>query len=536
MGAGMDATAVERRGTRWRTGSTTRLDLLRWAIAAVLIAAAVVLAARTRQWPIIWDAQVFHYINFLISRGWQPYGGITDMNLPGAYLADRLVLHTLGGGALGWRVYDLLLLAVATASAIALCRPYEWVGGLYAGVQFALWHALDGPYNTGQRDLLLSVLLIAAFAFLFAAERKNIPALAAGFGFCVAAACTIKPTAAPLGMVVLGLALNNEVRSRRPWTPVLWASAAGAAVPLAVVCGYMQYHHAFGALFTITRRITPFYSALNDVRFGMLLRWMVAGPVRLVFLLWVALAAWNVRAKVWQESGREWERWAIVAGVLFGAFSYLIQRKGYVYHRYPLMLFLLLSFAVEAGMLLRSRRRPWPAAMAALGLGAFLLVPAALRGVLAIDAARQNQLIPALDGDLQSLGGAARLERRVQCLDLVDGCLGALFHERIVQSTGVTGDLLLFSPEKSPVVDFYRNAFLRELALHPPDVFVLTNEWYSRPNTWTKVDEFPQLAAMLRSDFHPVVQRTFDDDQHSGYRIYVRNGASLPALAPASHP
>jgi hypothetical protein len=35
------------------------------------------------RWPLFWDAQVFHYGNFLIDHGFVPYRDIIDMNMPG---------------------------------------------------------------------------------------------------------------------------------------------------------------------------------------------------------------------------------------------------------------------------------------------------------------------------------------------------------------------------------------------------------------------------------------------------------------------
>jgi hypothetical protein len=93
------------------------------------------------------------------------------------------------------------------------------------------------------------------------------------------------------------------------------------------------------------------------------------------------------------------------------------------------------------------------------------------------------------------------------------------------------GDLLLFAPEKSPVVDYYyRVEFLNSLMRNPPSVIVLTNEWFYRLPTFAKLNEWPQSARYLEENYKLVISREFDAENHHGYRIYVRGGMSFPAL------
>ncbi|MDQ1452275.1 MAG: hypothetical protein QOK38_2141, partial [Acidobacteriaceae bacterium] len=109
-------------------------------------------------------------------------------------------------------------------------------------------------------------------------------------------------------------------------------------------------------------------------------------------------------------------------------------------------------------------------------------------------------------------------------------CLNALYHLRIVQSTGSIGDLLFFAPDKSPVVDHYRVDFLNSLIKNPPSVIVLTNEWFNRLPTFDKLNQWPQFAAYLAENYKLVISRQFDEESHHAYRIYVRDGMSFPAL------
>ena len=115
---------------------------------------------------------------------------------------------------------------------------------------------------------------------------------------------------------------------------------------------------------------------------------------------------------------------------------------------------------------------------------------------------RWSATLPALGSD--------SLQHNVQCLDLVNGCLTALYHLRLIQNTGTTGDLLLFSPRPGPAVDFYHDWFWRQEQAHPPDVVVLGNEWYfDYLVSGNKLDAWPRYAAYLRSNYVPVISRSF---------------------------
>lgn len=493
--------------------------LLRAGIVLILLAATCVFIVRTWHWPFIWDAATFRYINFLVAHGFHPYRDIVDMNLPGCYLVDWFAWHTLGGGDLAWRMYDLLLLAALTVAAIVITKPYEWIGGLYAGVQFALFHSLDGPYHLGQRDQVLTVLEVCAYAFLFSAVRKNRPWLTAGLGFCIGIATSVKPTAAPLGIIVLLLACWNEHRNGRKWSPLVGWSLLGAAIPTAVVLGYLEYHHAFGALLEITRRITPFYSSLTNLPLSLLVR--RALPLRLT-ALWLIVLAWNIWRSP-RDREVQWERWALLIGFLASAFSFYIQHKGYPYHRYPLTAFLLVSFGMELGVFERTNLHFGRLAIVCLALLSLTAIPVTLRDMMRVGGVTQNQFATTLEQDLRGLG-ESNLQHSVQCLDLVDGCYSALYRERLVQSTGHMGDLLLFSRTPSPVVDYYRADFLKAMQRNPPNVIIESNEWYGEQADLDKIYAWPSMAQFLLQNYHPVITRQFTDHRRSAYRIYARNG------------
>jgi len=168
--------------------------------ALILCAAVGFYVHKSIHWRVMADTSVMHYVNFLMDQGWAPYRDILDFN-PGAYFIEGWAMHLFGGGDLGWRFYDFSLLAILIASLIIISLPYDWFAGLFAGVIFLLIHGAEGPWNAGQRELLMITLIMVSYAFLFTALRRRKPLLALPFGFAIGLAASVKPTAVRLGFV-----------------------------------------------------------------------------------------------------------------------------------------------------------------------------------------------------------------------------------------------------------------------------------------------------------------------------------------------
>ena len=500
--------------------SRPSLAYFRYAMAALLGAAALCILVSTWRWPLIWDAQVFHYVNFLIAHGFAPYREIVDMNLPGIYLIDGWVIKVFGPGDLAWRIFDFTLLGTLCLAMVAIARPYDWVAGLFAGVMFALIHASVGPQNTGQREEIMTVLIMVAYAFLFESRRRRYPWLMVFFGLSLGMACSVKPTEIPLGACLLGLAVWDLKKKGDAVAGYIWSSILGVSIAATIVATFLLRFHSVGALIAISRRLTPFYAGMERINFHLLLRFSlpIAVWVLLPFAVAVALS---------EKYRRYWEHWAILLGAAFGALSYFVQGKAYAHHRYTFVAFTLLWIALELTQAMHKTRWVKRVAIAGMCVGSFVLVPAYTRSVL--KAQPLNFFTPALEKDLYRMG-TDRLQNKVQCLDLVDGCYSALYHLRIVQSTGWMGDLLLFAPGKSPVVDFYRDMFWNSVIKNPPTVFILSNESFNQIATFDKLKTWPQFAKYLEENYKLVISREFEAEQQHGYRIYVRDGIPFPAL------
>lgn len=501
------------------SGSTRAyLDIFRFLIISVLAIAAVILVLVTYRWPLVGDPQVFHFGHFLMENGFAPYRDIPDINVPGTYIVEGWAMSVFGGSDLGLRIYDLSLLAALTLAMVVVTLPYDWLAGLFAGVVFALAHACEGPRNSAQRDEVMTVLIMIGYAFLFQALRRRKPWLLLAFGFSLGIACTVKPIAAPLAAALLGMAVWKLRKERVAALPyVAWGLTGliAAGVPVLI---FLARHHAFGDFLNDTRVLIPFYAAMDRATIWQMLRHVIprGAAIVLPFALVAALVS-----KQW----RNWERWAIFLGIAYGAFSYFIQRKGYNYHTYPLAAFVLLWAATE--LMLAQRSAKWTKlvaiGVAGMAAGIFIAVPTYVRRLQAFP--KTSQYTVSLESDLRQMGGD-RLNRRVQCLDMLDGCFTALYHLQLLPSTGNIGDLLLFFPKNSPVVQEYRDKFWNEIVSSPPSVIVLSNECFNHAPTFDKLKSWPKFNDYLFANYQPVIERQFKEEDRA-YRIYKRKDDAL---------
>jgi hypothetical protein len=488
--------------------------LLRALSIFTLVGAFIFMIVHTWRWPLMQDAQVMHYVNFLIDHGFAPYRDIGDLNMPGAYLMERFAMLVFGASDLGYRMYGVFLLVVMLLAMISIARPYDWLAGLFAGVLFATINAADGPKGAGQRDEVMAVLMVVGLAFLFHSVRSKVPQWMALGGFFLGMAAAVKPTIAPLGLVLLILIAFKVRQSTTRTVAFVVYGLLGGAVAAALFFGFLLYYHALGAFIEASRSTTAYYASLNRLRPLNLLRECMPRPMRLLVPFGLALVFIN-------PDRLNWERWALAISLAFAAFSSFIQGKGFYYQRYPLIAMALLWFGIEYCVALRRPGFSRALGICGLAIGIFGLAP--LYAEQSRTVFYSNIFTETLEADLRRLG-PEHLQRNIQCLDMVDGCMNALYHLNIVQETGMTGDNILFPPNPSlPVVRSFRQAYWESLQAHPPDVFVVSDEQFLDPASFNKLNRWPKFARYLADNYDLYSEHSFPITV--AYRIYVRKGS-----------
>ena len=531
--------------------------LFRVALAASLSVCALLFFVWSWHWPLVGDASLIHYIGWLIGRGWAPYREIGDMNMPGSYLIEMGAMHLFGMGDLAWRLFDFTLMGAAGASFFVIARcvgaPFfaapsrrvgsedGWLAGLFAACLFILVHGRDGLAEGGQRDLTMAVCLIVATAFLFVAIRRDWPWAAASFGLFSGVALTIKPTALPLTVAQLLLALyvlrgsgTQGQSPNRGWLRHAAAAILSYLIAPGIAFAFLLRERALAAFFENLHGLVLYYSGLGHRPLGFLLLHSVS-PLLPLVLLWLAVLALH-RPKL------DWERVALGCGALFGLVSYLVQARGFPYYRYTLLIFLLPLMAVDftraaqtrlsdlwrtTAHIRRTKAARW-LALAALSFGGLVLAP---QSAVLIHRYRwwETDFITSLEQNLDALGGQ-RLSGHIQCIDTISGCGNVLYRMRLEPANGLLVDFPLFGADDVSFVRQTRERFFTAMNASPPQVLVVSSALYvDGPGEFRKLDRWPAFKAFLADDYTLETEWTPSrtarwwsrEETPASYRVYV---------------
>ena len=468
----------------------------------------------SRDWPLVHDAPIMHYIAWRIAEGAVPYRDVFDMNFPGVYLVHMALLRTLGAGDVAWRVFDLAVLALTGALVAALAAPWGVVAALGGALFFVVHHVANGAWQAGQRDFFLCPFLLAgvlgvarwaeAAPTARSALRPQAPLLLAGLA--LGAGTTIKPQAGLL-VVALAAVIATRARSARP----LLAFGVGVAAPVLAVVTWVA---ALGGLASwraiVTDYLLPLYSHVGRPSSWAFHRWHV----------WIAIAFAVVVSLAHALASRRFTvRHAVVTlGVAYGLAHFVVQGKGWEYHLYPLAAFcaVLLFAAVEP---VRWRR---PVGMALAACLAIVAVQLGTKGAEASHPAwllgkerRVTAVVRALEGRLDAAD-------TVQVLDTTAGGIHALLRLGVSEPTRFVYDFHFFHDVDHPTIRGLRAQFAESLATRPPR-FVLFFEEGWPGGGYERVGSFPELAAILST--YTV------EDSGDGYRVLARATTPPPRAA-----
>ena len=461
----------------------------------------------TRSWPYLGDATLIRYVVLSRAHHLAPYRDIHDINLSGGYLLDWLTLHLFGDGAIGLRCYDCLLLAAGTLAMWVAAPKQSKAAALCAGCLLALFHGRDGAEEIGQRDLAIAVLLLFAAACLVVISRHWRPGLAGLFGLCVGFACTIKPVALCILLIAVPVVRSLNRPQRRLFG--LWG-VAGLSVPILAMLGFLQYHGALYSFFAVLTVDIPFHARLGVRPAG----WLIGR------LFTSSLIVWTVSLTMgwWIFRERSMEERIVLWGIGAGALCYLLQLRGFNYHRYPFAACVLLGMALLVPRLLAVRG--W-----LYGCGVGLLIYCAVLCPLFLQAGlKRPRTAPAellaLESDLRGDAG----EETYQCVDTIGGCINALVDLHRSQATGEMYDEFLFHRALPPALQEQRSQFLVQLTAHPPaKIIVMSGLFPEIRSGYEKLAQWPDFQRWLGACYSLEMDRTFPGQLPSeevGYRIF----------------
>lgn len=471
------------------------------------------------------------YMAFLMDRfALLPHADFFDMNMLGGYVAYLSIGKLFGYGAAAMRWADLTIFATIAALTMVAFRPFGRLSGWFTTVLFGILYLRMGPALSLQREYLLLVPVLAAFAIAarFQPARSGLAPLLCGLA--IGCAMTIKP---PAGIMALPL-LVFLVRERRALgapssvvgdvVAVGAAMVAGIAVPVLAMTGVLAFLGVLGAFLDILTGYLPLYGSMNAghqivppaQRVSALLDgWFLFAP-QYPWALGAALGA----GAFFMGDGRGDTRERRLAGLVVGmaiafAFYPAISGQFWRYHWLPYVYWI-----VACSSLAFARTESWSDLRA-------VAVPVALICLLILDSTRPDRAWGRLLRDHVVIEGtrpaeiAAFLEPRlqpgdtVQAMDWTDaGVVHGLLLARARTATPFLYDFHFYHHVSSDYVRSLRRRFLA--ALDESDArFLVRGKVGPFPAGPDTSRDFPELDALLGRDYDRVVQQP-------GYDIYER--------------
>lgn len=476
-----------------------------------LVAAA---AAISLSWRIDFDTPLLLYVAHLIDRGYVPYRDVFDVNLPGTYLVNYLILKVFGHGDLSYRLADLSILAL-----ISLVT-WSWMKRLgrsvaFSGVcLFALLYLGAGPLLTLQRDYLLLLPATAAMWMAVRLPRASRWSRAFVIGLTFGIGATIKPQALVGLPVAVAAALfmesDRESRGRAGWLFVAAFALAGLALPLLAATIYLWRAGALASFLDIARHYWPLFGEISGEQevlpsFKAQIEYRFVGLIGYVSGMVILLPAgygWWVASRSERLDPRQ-RRLVFSIGALAAAFAFYTFLAGrfWTYHWLPCSFFLALLVAsglVESG---RGRTALLVVSLAALQIAAPLL-PRLYFGVLggAVNVPK--------GGRVDEIAGflSRHLEPgdKVQPLDWTGGAVNAMLTARADLATRFFYTYVFYHHTSTPYIQGLRREFVDSLVRDQPRFIVelhVTPSIVHGPDTSR---EFAELGAVLKGRYRPV--------------------------------
>ncbi|PYP92090.1 MAG: hypothetical protein DMG65_05575 [Candidatus Angelobacter sp. Gp1-AA117] len=479
-------------------------------LCGILIVSTLITVWLSWRWPIVVDAPLMQYAGFLMDHGKVLYRDIIDMNGIGAPFSSRLELHLLGYSDLGWRIYDLLFIALGGIGIFFICKPFGRVAVIFSTCLFAMTHIRLGMREVGQRDFQMAVLELLSAGFLLQGFRTRKPAWFIASGAAAMFGASIKPPGVLYVALFLVYTLAVIVSERnRKW---MWPMSfvAGAAVPCVLAASYLIFNGAWHPFVEIYSEFLPLYSQLGHQSLPHLFSIVKAYIQPLLLLIIASGLLLTQKREGWlnQESGLVW------LGSLCGLGCFLAQAKGWTYQLDPFMAFAGVWCGIAVATLMRDRRAMIRLALSlVLALWVVVWIPTFIRHTSTGRYDRKNAHL--LESEISKLRAEGR-NNGIQVMDTSQGAVLALYDLKLVQSTGFLYDFYFYQFPDQPYVRQLRLRFLKELDAARPDLLVISNQSWPDPRLgYTRLDQWPDFRNSLAENYKLEVETL-------GYKIYVR--------------
>lgn len=476
-------------------------EILAWLCVAGLLAYLALSIPQTKDWKLIHDAPLMHYIAWLMSEGMVPYRDIFDMNMPGTYLIHFAVLKTLGEGDQAWRLFDLGWLALTFALIIFYCKRQGYLAGITAATIFACFHIAGGDMMAGQRDFLMLPFLVLGghfVAYVTENRQRMISAFFAGVLF--GCAFWIKPHVVVLFIMLF---LYAKIVSHSIFVSLLMG--LGFLLPGAGVIGYLYLNQALLPWWEIVSQyLIPIYSTIGPDLTAQELIFTIVSSLA-ILLPFLALST--------PLTGRFF---VSLMGVIYGIFHFIIQKKGLEYHLSPLFLWASIFAAYRIGSNLKApRTAPRLTGLIGIATACLLASPLYLMNPdkLMPSEEAHNDMSAVVTDDLRAI---LKPGDDVQIMDHTSGAIHAALNLKLKPATRFLRDFHFFTATDKYYVQQLEDEFIRTLNQKMPKAVIVTDQsWPDETRGFTRLNDSPNLLNLLIEKYYLQI----DNPQ---YRIYIR--------------
>jgi hypothetical protein len=460
------------------------------------------------EWPIVGDAQFFHFIGVQMLLGEVPYRDLFDINFPLIFILHAAVIAIGGTGDWAFRLFDLGLLALVGVLAAGLVLPAGRIPAALAALSIMSAHLMFGPMSAGQRDYVLLVpALAAALLSAYASEHPaRRPLLLVAVGVATGLAALTKPTGVLLAFLPL-------LAGRFGWRDVACVLGGGLTVALMALAA-LAATGALGPFYTAMTMGLPIYTSIDRQPIAVLLL-ALGWALSLKGVRWGFAAA----AVIGLRDPRPPRARVMMGLAVFGVVHFMLQPNGYWYHIYPLLAGVCCWGAWSI------RQMP---PLAALVVIAMIGVSFTTRGINVVELVRTldfHNLTAAHATDLieESLISKLRPGARVQLLDTASPASLAVARAGMLQATPhFQWFFLLLGP------DAWRTAFIEALKANPPDAVLVTDWQWPLKDGFQALDGWPQLVGELTCCYRLAEDRTMNGPSHGwigftslSWRLYL---------------
>ncbi len=489
-------------------------------------------AIATLQWRMFHDSTAFMYCAYLINElGFIPYRDIFEVQLPGTFFIYSIIGRLAGYSDLGFRIADLIYLAVVMAGTWMLLRKAGRYVALTAPIIFALLFFAAGPKMSLEREYLMLPFIIAGTLLAVNDGKLPYPLRLFIIGILFGLASLIKPHSLIGLPIILSYTLLIPGKLKRnafaKYIPGLFSALAGVLIPWIITVIYLWSIGALASFLDIILNYWPLYGGLSGgnrryVGIQILQFYLLSFRSFGTYGLWAIVAISNtvfcLRTFALDRERRNLILLFIALAVAYYIYP-VISGQFFFYHWLPFLYFIIILASMgllEPGEGVPSRYKIFPAV--ALAIATALSVTLPFGGLKNIYGdykteepwgGRSDRIAEYIENELEP-------GDKVQPLGWIHGAEYALLMSRGELATRHLYDFDFYHHVSDPYIIQLRKDFIAALEEEKPRFIVeIPHNTLVRAFGPDTTDEFPELREFIDEYY---VEVDTDED----YVIYER--------------